>query len=442
MDTMSDCMENKRGVEASLERFADMMIERMEAMKGADWQKPWLPTYGCGHPRNIVGRNYSGSNSFFLLLHTARHGYAIPCYMTFKQAHDQGCHVRAGEKSFPVIYWDLNIRDENGKKVSREQFKAMNIERQKQMTVRPFLKQFLVFNIDQTNFKEVKPELYASLLVKFREPEIRDERGMYSNPAIDRMIERQEWVCPINVAKKNRAFFSPAYDFIQVPLKSQFNRSETVAGRYADGMEFYSTLMHEMGHSTGHKDRLGRLENARFGDSKYAKEELVAELTAAIVGSSLGFESRITDNSAKYLNEWISTLKKEPRFIVSLMSDVNKASDMILSYIDKQQLAIGETPYLAKNNPLVPMPDDVECPFRSTSVVQNQDGSYGIRTTFKDVELPEKPISADRARLFLALESTEERQVFSKNILPDIFKSEISGFAQCVATKEVTSLRR
>ena len=438
---MSDSKGNKRGVEASLERFADMMIERMEAMKGENWQKPWLAIHGTGRPQNIVGRSYSGSNSFFLMLHTVHYGYDIPCYLTFKQAHDQGCHVLAGEKSFPVIYWDLNIRDENGKRVSREQFEAMSIERQKQMTVKPFLKQFLVFNVAQTNLKETKPELYESLLAKFRGHETRDEQGMYSNPAIDRMIERQEWVCPINVVKGNHAFFHPDKDFIQIPLKSQFKKGKTDAERYADGMDFYSALIHEMGHSTGHNDRLGRLENTRFGEPKYAKEELVAELTAAIVGSSLGFESRITDNSARYVNDWISTLKKEPRFIVSLMSDVNKASDMIFNHIDQQQLAIGETPYLAKNNPLVPMPDDVECPFMSTFVVKNQDGSYGIRTTFKDVELPEKPISPDRARLFLALKSTEERQIFAKNILPDIFKSEINGLAQCGA-KETVALRR
>lgn len=441
MITMSDSRDNKRGVEASLERFADMMIERMEAMKGEHWQKPWLSIHGSGRPQNIVGRNYSGSNSFFLMLHTVRYGYDIPCYLTFKQAHDYGCHVLAGEKSFPVIYWDLNIRDENGKRVSREQFEAMSAERRKQMAVKPFLKQFLVFNVDQTNLKEIKPELYASLLLKFQAPELRDDHGMYSNPAIDRMIERQEWVCPINVAKGNKSFFSPYNDVIQVPLKSQFNRGKTDAERYADGMEFYSTLMHEMGHSTGHVDRLCRLENASFGEPKYAKEELVAELTAAVVGSSLGFESRITDNSAKYVNDWISTLKENPRFIVSLMSDVNKASDMIFNHIDRQQLAIGKTPYLAKNNPLVPMPDDVECPFRSTSIVKNQDGSYAIRTTFKDVELPEKPISADRAKLFLTLESTEERKAFSKNILGDIFKYEIKSFAN-TATKETASLRR
>ena len=108
-------------------------------------------------------------------------------------------------------------------------------------------------------------------------------------------------------------------------------------------MEYYSSIVHEMAHSTGVEKRLGRDMEGHFGDKKYAKEELVAELTAAMVGNSMGFDKRILDNNAKYVDGWMDTLKKEPRFILSVMADVNKASHMILDHVDAQRLEMGMT---------------------------------------------------------------------------------------------------
>ena len=91
----------------ALDRFAEMMIERMEQMKASDWKQGWIGG-GSGYaglPQNVGGRNYSGSNSFFLQLQTAAKGYELPVYLTFKQAHNLKAHVLSGEKSFPVVYW-------------------------------------------------------------------------------------------------------------------------------------------------------------------------------------------------------------------------------------------------------------------------------------------------------------------------------------------------
>lgn len=107
-------------------------------------------------------------------------------------------------------------------------------------------------------------------------------------------------------------------------------------------------------------ERLNREMGGRFGDPKYAKEELVAELTAAMISHSMGFDSKVTDNSAAYLDSWIGALRKEPKFIVSVMADVNKASDLILDHVDRQRLALGEQPYLAKNDPFTPLDAEEE----------------------------------------------------------------------------------
>ena len=157
------------------------------------------------------------------------------------------------------------------------------------------------------------------------------------------MIDKQAWVCKINNVEGAGAFYSPTKDEITVPLKKQFKVHDTPEEVFKDGMEYYSSIAHEMAHSTGVEKRLGRDMEGHFGDPKYAKEELVAELTAAMVGNTMGFDKRILDNNAKYVDSWMDTLKKEPRFILSVMADVNKASKMILDHVDAQRLEMGMT---------------------------------------------------------------------------------------------------
>lgn len=122
-------------------------------------------------PQNVGGRNYSGSNSFFLQLQTAAKGYQLPVYLTFKQAHNLKAHVLKGEKAFPVVYWDMMVKDKNGKRVSSEEYRAMSKEEKKEMETIPFAKAFPVYNVAQTNLAEVQPERMQKLLGKFKVPE-------------------------------------------------------------------------------------------------------------------------------------------------------------------------------------------------------------------------------------------------------------------------------
>lgn len=130
-----------------------------------------------------------------------------------------------------------------------------------------------------------------------------------------------------------------------LPTKAQFRiHPDDPEECFKDGQEYYGTALHEMAHSTGHPSRLDRLKPAAFGSPEYAKEELVAELTSAMVGNTLGFDRRISDNNVAYLQNWTSALRKEPKFIVTVMADVNKASRIIIENIDKQRIALGEKP--------------------------------------------------------------------------------------------------
>lgn len=332
-------------VDAALQRFAEMLIKRMEEMQ-KDWHKGWIGGGSMfGLPQNISGRTYEGSNAFLLFLHTAENGYKAPVYMTYGQLYKEGAHVLKGEKAVPVFKWGFSIKDKDGKKVTEEEFDNMTDDEKKECKRRPFLKIYPEFNIDQTNMSEVNKEKYDAVVSQFRKtdvPTITD--GMYVNKAIDRMMEKQEWVCKIQYDKEEKgAYYSPAKDIVVLPTKAQFRiHPDDPEECFKDGQEYYGTALHEMAHSTGHPSRLDRLKPAAFGSPEYAKEELVAELTSAMVGNTLGFDRRISDNNVAYLQNWTSALRKEPKFIVTVMADVNKASRIIIENIDKQRIALGE----------------------------------------------------------------------------------------------------
>ena len=335
-------------IDNALQKFSDMLIARMEQMKESKWKKGWTDgrTAQFGLPQNLVGRPYTGSNAFLCQIHTTMEHYRMPVYLTIKQIRDAGGMIKKGEHSIPIFKWDLRIKDKDGKKLSESDYRNMTKEEQAECTVRPYLKVYNEWNIDQTNLEEVNKEKYDAILKRFKSEPIKDEVGMYKNEAFDNLLKEQSWVCPIEYEKFNEsAFYSPKRDQIVVPSKKQFNISNTPEDVFKDGMEFYGTTIHEMAHSTGHESRLGRdgiVKIDQFGSDQYAKEELVAELTSALIGNAMGFDSRIRENNISYLQNWIGSLKKDPKFLKSVMSDVNKSSKMVLEHIDEQRRKLGE----------------------------------------------------------------------------------------------------
>ena len=339
---------------------------------------------------------------------TAMNGYKAPVYLTFLQAQRENIRIKKGAEAMPVIYWDLNVKDANGKRVSESDYKQMSREQQAKCEVRPFLRAFHVFNIQQTNLEEVNKEKYDAIVDRFKGPQLRDKSGMYENRALDRMFERQEWVCRVQTDRLvDGAFYSPARDLVILPMKEQFNIGKNAEEIFKDGMEYYSSALHEMTHSTGTANRLNREKGTRFGDPKYAKEELVAELTAAMVGNAMGFDKRILDNNLCYVQGWINALREDPKFIVSVMSDVNKASKMILQKIDEQKIALGEQPILSANMSKVDLkanrdvakqdwkqPSDIalSAKFDDAAIIKKMDGGYAVRASFEGKNLGMKNI--------------------------------------------------
>lgn len=436
--------EHESKADRAVDQFTKMMISRMEAIRASNWKQGWTGSNGSimGLPQNLSGRNYSGTNSFFLQMDTAMNGYKAPVYMTYLQVMKEGAHVLKGQTSMPVIYWDLSIKDRNGHRVDLNDFRNMSLSRQQEMEVHPFLKAYNVFNITQTSLEEVNKKKYDQVLALFQAPELRDSKGMYENKAMDRMSDRQEWLCPIQTDRlEDGAYYSPREDKVVVPMKAQFNISDTPEGIYKDGMEYYSTVLHEMAHSTGTPERLNRTAGRKFGDVRYAREELVAELSAALVGNAMGFDKRILNNNAAYLDGWISALREDPKFIISVMADVNKAGRMMMEKVDAQKIALGETPLLDKDRRTEKtktlsegddtkvarsLPtgkgDPLEIP--DGSVIKRRDGTYAIRGYYRGTNLGVRPLDTGTAERYLSMPKGRQKETALKSILSGNYTKE------------------
>lgn len=346
--------DGRTAEDRALDKFADLMIEKIQTIQN-DWKKPWF-TQGVSTslPKNLTGREYNGMNSLMLMMHAEKMGYELPVWCTFdrvtslnftkdKQGARQGAKdangeplphvgVNKGEKSFPVFITVFSVVDKETKeKIKYDDYKRMNDEEREKYNVYPKLQVYNVFNVAQTNLKEARPELYQKLVDQNTQvrPEVK-EGQMFSFPAVDRMIKDNEWICPIQPTYGDDAYYSISRNLIVVPEKKQFKSGES----------FYSNLSHEMAHSTGAENQLNRLKPASFGSKEYAREELVAELSAALVSQRYGLGKTIKEDSVPYIKNWLTSLKEEPAFIKTVLQDVKKASHLINQHIDAVQMKI------------------------------------------------------------------------------------------------------
>ena len=243
--------------------------------------------------KTLISRKpYRGVNTF--LLHMM--GYAQPFFLTMKQVNGLGGHVRKGEKSMPVIFWkfvDADKKDPESKSYA-------------------ILRYYHVFNVAQcdgipegkvpeleTPDREINPITDAEKLVA----------DMPNRPEIK--------------YGRSYAAYSPLGDEVRMPSPEMFLSDEA----------FYSTLFHELTHSTGHKSRLARkgiTEVNRFRSHEYSKEELVAEMGAAFLCGHCGILPEVQDNSAAYLNCWLERLKADSSMLITAGQQAQKAYDFIV----------------------------------------------------------------------------------------------------------------
>lgn len=322
--------DGKSATDKAFEQFADMMIEKIESIKD-NWQKPWFTEGAMLWPKNISGREYNGSNALMLMFLGEKEGYKLPYYCTFNQVRQMNedakggekVFVRKGEKSFPVIYPTITcIHKETHQKIKYEDYKNLSEEEQSKYNVYPSTQVFHVFNVAQTNLQEARPELWKKLAAEAKAPEIASGQE-YSFAPMDRMVKDNLWICPIKPKYQDNAYYNLTNNEIVVPEKAQFRT----------GQAYYGTLFHEMTHSTGAEGVLDRLK-VRNHDA-YAREELVAEMGAALVAQRYGMSRHIKEDSCAYLKHWLKELRESPQFIKTVLSDTRKATAIITQKVDE-----------------------------------------------------------------------------------------------------------
>jgi antirestriction protein ArdC len=259
----------------------------------APWRKPWSTSI----PRNLITkRPYRGLNVFML----ASQGYGSCHWLTFNQAKQLGAHVRQDEKSSLVMFWKIDelVRrkiDSDGEPANE---KGKSI----------LLRYYRVFNVEQCDGLKA---LYGD-----------DRKPVNPIAECESIVERMP--NPPRIEQHSQAFYRPTADMVGMPSRNCFESPEA----------YCSTLFHELTHSTGHKSRLNRFEgNAtdhQFGSESYSKEELVAEMGAAMLAGIAGISHATLGNSASYLQSWITRLKSDSRLIISAASQAQKATDHIL----------------------------------------------------------------------------------------------------------------
>jgi len=305
------------------------IIEHLE--KGVvPWRKTWAD---AGLPKNLItGNQYRGINVW--LLNTI--GYQQNLFLSFKQVQDLGGHVKRGEKAHEVVFWKW-LEKENEETKKKDKISL--------------LRYYNVFNIAQC--EGIPLEKIPPIVERNNNPIETCEKIIEDMPKRPNIVHNEQ-----------RAYYHKINDFVNVPKIESFNKSE----------DYYSTLFHELVHSTGHNDRLNRkelIESKGMRTDKYAIEELTAEMGASYLKSYAGIPIEQLENNASYIQSWLEHLRNDKRFIVYASSQAQKATDYILN-VQNKEIELQEEKEIQPNNNRV---DDVK-KIRTKSIIK--DKSVGI----------------------------------------------------------------
>lgn len=276
-------------------RVTERVVADLE--RGArPWLKPWTSgSPRITRPRRHNGMPYRGINVLLLWGEAIDRGYGVPLWMTYRQARELGAHVRQGEHGTTVVYADRMVRNETDDA-------GHDVER-----VIPFLKAYSVFNVAQI---ENLPAQYLP------QPEPQTDK-------LKLLALAEAFIAATGATIRHggdRAYYSPKLDLIQLPVPEVFRDAESYA----------ATTAHELTHWTAHPSRLNRdFGGQQFGDTGYAREELVAELGSAFLCADLGITPEPREDHASYLAHWIAVLKDDKRAIFAASAHAQKAVDFL-----------------------------------------------------------------------------------------------------------------
>jgi len=351
----------------------DKIVEMLE--KGtAPWQKPWDPEKATLEmPFNpTTDKAYRGGNAVHLLAASVARGYEDPRWMTYRQAQENGWQVRKGEKGTSIEFWQFpSPKDRDSKEVPSADADD------KTNGSAPLHRLYTVFNATQIDGVEkwqakVRPEWEV----------VQNGENILAGAGARIAHDQQD-----------RAFYSKGTDQIHLPSKSAFPSPAA----------YYGTALHELGHWTGHSDRLNRdtlMKSDGFGGPEYAKEELRAELTSLFLAAERGIPHD-PEQHAAYVGSWVQVLKEDKNEIFRAAKDASKATEFLLERERKLELepdAKEQQVGQHKGPDGQPLPDVIE---RETSEhVAVFDTNNGA------VQIVEKNTATETRELFEPVQST------------------------------------
>jgi antirestriction protein ArdC len=266
--------------------ITDTLIEKMGDGDLPPWRRTWT---AAGAPKNLAsGKAYRGINLFLLLLSP----FTCPYWLTFKQAKAKKGHVRKGEKGTRIIFWKMLSKENADGKTSTF----------------PLLRTYTVFNVEQCEGIEA--------------PAVEGDCGNDDDPIPACEAIAAGYPLPRPDMQLGKPSYAPFFDTVRMPRMDEF----------MGAAEYYSTLFHELAHSTGHKDRLDRdlMGTISFGSEDYSREELVAEFTASFLCADAGISPSVLENQAAYLKGWRKALRGDPKMVVTAAQRAQKAAEYIL----------------------------------------------------------------------------------------------------------------
>lgn len=287
----------------SYEKITNQIITMLEGGT-IPWRKPWNAG-GSLATSLSSGKHYRGINQMILGLIALIEDYDSSIWGTYAQIEKHGGRVRKGEKSTAVTLWKpFDAVDKDGNEIKRF-----------------FMTTFNVFNVSQADWTGEKPgHVEAVEHDAIAEAEAIANAYLASGPTFS--------------TGGDRAYYLPSTDAIKVPEMGYFKSAET----------YYSTLFHEMIHSTGHDSRLARdgvTEGHVFGDADYSREELVAEMGAAFLCAGAGINPDETlTNSVAYVQNWLKVLKGDPKIVVEAAGKAQKACDHVLEAMAMEEESV------------------------------------------------------------------------------------------------------
>lgn len=337
--------EGLRMSDGMRDKYAELIATALESMETSGYTKPWVSPH-MGTPCNLYRKTkpYKGMNAFMLTMLMELRGFETPYFITKNQMKgedytyngltanatlmldESGCAVLDDkgmpklnvEKRFPVIFFKPIHKDEDGQIVSDEDYETLSFDEKQRCRTFFYQSSYQVYNIDQTDFATVYPDVYKKMTAT--------PPHEYKEGTRDEVLEKiigGEWICPILLGG-HESFFNATRKEIRLPRREAFLGDQ----------EFYGAALHEMAHSVARELELD-VPGAPFGSEDYAMDELKAELSSAIMCSMLGIGKLLNKNSIAYVQSWKGVLRTKKDVVPVVLDAAQRIVNFFMKKYDE-----------------------------------------------------------------------------------------------------------